>query len=369
MRLPSALSSGIRFGMTSTKALPVSMADPDCNNFFASCKRVKSVFAGICLLCITLQSLPVRALEILAAGDVTPAWRMYDWPPCELFSEAARERIGKASLFVWNCETSGLSSTSKTENAFRFHADGRFFDLMRFGNGVACTVNNHVFDGHEEGAGNLLRILDENGIRHHGIHPRGQYRPVRINSSINPPVYFLAGSPMSQIGSGPMLATLNYPQLLETTLLLRQRDTRGIIAVSIHDGIEHEASPSPRQMQWAYSLAHAGADVVLFTHSHVYGPFEVLKDTPRGTFVAWGLGNFLFGGNCDWKTQSDVRMLSVRIDPLTGKKEGHWIFGQTNEWEFSLRDEPLPGTQTGKVLSASAGKKAWSEHPNIRLRD
>ncbi len=283
---------------------------------------------------------PARALEILAAGDVTLAGRMYTWPPDRLFSDAARERISQASLFLWNCETSGLSSVSKGENTFLFHADGRFFEQMRFPNGAASTSNNHVFDGYEEGAGNLLRILEEQGLRHNGIHMRGTYVPLHVDFPWAPRIYFLTGSPMSQIGSGPTLATLNYPALLRTIGELRRRDAAALIIVYAHDGIEQQAEATPRQVQWAWLFARAGADVVLFAHSHLYGAFGVLESSPRRTFVAWGLGNFLFGGNARWKDRVDVRLLSIYIDPVTGDKQGRWIFGRTRNWEFSLSEEP-----------------------------
>lgn len=291
-----------------------------------------------CLLC---GALPRTAwpLEILAAGDVTLAGRMYTWPPEKLFSDAARERIEQAALFLWNCETSGLSSLTKSGNTFLFHADGRFFDQMRFTNGAAGTSNNHVFDGYEEGARNLLGILEDRGLHHNGIHIRGNYVPLQADSLWAPRIHVVTGSPMSQIGSGPVLVTLNYPALLQTIRELRRRNPVALIVVYAHDGIEQQSEATPRQILWAGWFARAGADVVLFAHSHMYGTFEVLSSTPRRTFVAWGLGNFLFGGNARWKDRDDVRLLSIHIDPVTGEKQGRWIFGRTRNWEFRLWGE------------------------------
>ena len=91
-------------------------------------------------------------VEILAAGDVVPAARMAEGGlSTRLFSQQTRRRIEQARLFIWNCETSGLSSRSKP-NAYTFHADATFFSQMYFPTGVAITANNHVFDGYEEGA-------------------------------------------------------------------------------------------------------------------------------------------------------------------------------------------------------------------------
>lgn len=284
-------------------------------------------------------------IEILAAGDVVPTARMFEGGiPAQLFSQQTRRRIEQARLFIWNCETSGISPRSK-ENTFTFHADATFFSQMFFPNGVAVTANNHVFDGFEEGARSLMRILDDNAIRHNGLHIRGDYRPLLTTPWTRPDIYLMAGSPMSQIGGGPHIVTLNYPALLKELSSLRARKPAAIIIVYAHDGLEYQDAPTLRQEQWARLFARAGADVVLFAHNHRYGHFQILEDTPRRTLVAWSLGNFLFGGNRQWRCKQDVRLLSLLLDPDSGYKAGRWLYGRTSNWEFSLRDEPsaIPG--------------------------
>ena len=300
---------------------------------------------SVCLLLSSLLS-PARSegapVEILAAGDVVPTARMAEGGlSTRLFSQQARRRIEQARLFIWNCETSGISSRSKP-NAYTFHADATFFSQMYFPNGVAVTANNHVFDGYEEGAGALIRILDENAIRHNGLHVRHEYRPLLTTPWTKPDIYLMTGSPMSQIGGGPRIVTLSYPALREEISGLRARKPSAIIIVYAHDGLEYQDSPTLRQKQWARIFARAGADVVLFAHNHRYGEFQILEDTPRKTFVAWSLGNFLFGGNRQWRCHRDVRLLSLRLDPDSGHKEGRWLYGRTRDWEFSLLDEELP---------------------------
>ena len=300
---------------------------------------------SFCLL-LTFHFFPAQSrsapVEILAAGDVVPTARMAEGGlSTQLFSQQTRRRIEQARLFIWNCETSGLSSRSKP-NAYTFHADATFFSQMYFPNGVAVTANNHVFDGYEEGARSLMRILDENAIRHNGLHVRHEYRPLLTTPWAKPDIYLMAGSPMSQIGGGPRIVTLNYPALQEEISFLRARKPAAIIIVYAHDGLEYQDAPTLRQKQWARIFARAGADVVLFAHNHRYGEFQILEDTPRRTFVAWSLGNFLFGGNRQWRCHRDVRLLSLRLDPESGYKEGRWLYGRTSNWEFSLRDEERP---------------------------
>ncbi len=285
-------------------------------------------------------------IEILAAGDVVPAGRMAEGGlPVRLFSRKARLRIERARLFIWNCETSGISRRSKG-NVFTFHADAALFSQLYFPNGVAVTANNHIFDGYEEGALSLMDMLHENAIPHNGLHIRHRYSPLLTTPWARPDIYLMAGSPMSQIGGGPRIVTLNYPALLEEVGLLRSREPAAIIIVYAHDGLEHQDAPTLRQEQWARLFARAGADVVLFAHNHRYGRFQILEDTPRKTFVAWSLGNFLFGGNRQWRCRDDVRLLSLRLDPDSGEKEGRWLHGTTRDWEFSFLEE---GGASGRV--------------------
>ena len=120
---------------------------------------MKSLFLFLLLAQCLLYLLPAcvgfsdaAPIEILAAGDVVPAGRMAEGGlPVRLFSRKARLRIERARLFIWNCETSGISRRSKG-NVFTFHAGAALFSQLYFPNGVAVTANNHVFDGYEEGA-------------------------------------------------------------------------------------------------------------------------------------------------------------------------------------------------------------------------
>lgn len=293
-----------------------------------------------CVLCLGLLfcfPFPshARYLEILAAGDVTLAWRMLE-APAPLLSPFAQERIRQAHVFLWNCEASGPACSSKP-NRFLFHTDGSLLADFLFPNAAAITANNHVFDGYQDGAANLLFMLDYLGIRHNGLfHRQSGYSPLLLTQPPLPAVYLLTGSPMSQRGSGPDIFTLNYTGLLEEVRSLRNRQPTAYIIVYGHDGEEGKSGPSPRQVYWAERLAFAGADVIFFSHDHRYGEVVILEGTPRRTLVAWSLGNFLFGGNSKWKDHPDVRLLSIIIDTRTGQKYADWIYGMTSNWSFIL---------------------------------
>lgn len=291
------------------------------------------------LLCCgnLLLSAPCLAteMEILAAGDTTPGMRMLEQRPENLLSPETRERIAQADVFLWNCETAGTFTKGKN-NRFIFRADAGLLADLSLPNSVASTANNHIFDGLAEGAASLLAMLDKAGIRHNGLHEAGAYQALRLSPPDQRPVYLLCGSPMALSGSGPYLLVPDYSLLLQTTIALRREMPHALILLYIHDGEELLYEPTSRQQKWADMLAWAGADVLLFAHSHRYGLVEVLEDTPRRTLVAWSLGNFLFGGNRRWRAHRDVRILDLRLNLESGHKSARWLYGYTDNWTFFL---------------------------------
>lgn len=263
------------------------------------------------LLCCVSMLLPgmscqAAELEILAAGDTTPGMRMLEQRPDALFSPEALARITAADAFLWNCETSGPFTRGK-DKPFLFRADAA-----------------------------LLALLDGAGIRYNGLYTTASYASLRLSAPEQRPVYLLCGSPIARGGSGPYLRVPDYSQLLRTTMALRREQPQALLILFIHDGTESQYAPDARQRQWADMLAWAGADVLLFAHSHRYGLLEVLHDAPRRTLVAGSLGNFLFGGNRRWRSHRDVRILSLRLDPDTGSRSASWLYGYTDNWTFFL---------------------------------
>lgn len=73
----------------------------------------------------------------------------------------------------------------------------------------------------------------------------------------------------------------------------KYRRDGALIAVSIHWGKELAAEPEQWQVTAAHRLADAGADIITGHHPHVLQGIECYN----GTYIAYSLGNFSFGGN------------------------------------------------------------------------
>ena len=78
-----------------------------------------------------------------------------------------------------------------------------------------------------------------------------------------------------------------------------------IVVVYLHWGREQQSCPTQRQRTLARSLAEAGADVVVGTHSHVLGG----AGWSGSTYVGYGLGNFVWYHD----RQPDTGVLTLRV--------------------------------------------------------
>jgi len=75
-----------------------------------------------------------------------------------------------------------------------------------------------------------------------------------------------------------------------------------LIIVNLHFGIELEKYPSNQQIELAHYAVDCGADVCLGHHPHVLQSIEYYS----GSYIAYSLGNFCFGGNTKPKNLDTV---------------------------------------------------------------
>lgn len=285
---------------------------------------MKAIIFG--LLLILAYPCGAGAGEVLFAGDVTLARNITGQR--EYFSDNAKERIGEADLFIWNCEFSGASSHKKTKPfVFSVDAEERL-QGMKFDNGVALVANNHSFDGHTEGFKNLVANLNSNEIAFAGLRnpvPENNYLKV---SKDDKDYYILNFSPICH-NNDPDATVPTWDDILQSIDYINTvKKPEDVVIVNIHAGIERASKPSSEQVDYARTLAGRNVDIVSFTHSHTYIEPSKIGDT----LVLWGMGNFIFGGNNNWRDNNDVRMISVNPEDKTFQ----WLKGWTKNYKFDL---------------------------------
>ena len=94
-----------------------------------------------------------------------------------------------------------------------------------------------------------------------------------------------------------------------------ERERADVVVVYLHWGVELESCPTGYQQDLAELLARAGADLIVGGHAHVPQGAGMLDSA----FVAYGLGNFLFGSAGAGTSDSGVLLVG-----MTGRRIDGW---------------------------------------------
>lgn len=142
-------------------------------------------------------------------------------------------------------------------------------------------ANNHIADAGTEGVKDTQRALIQNNL---------------ISIGPNPIPYFqkIHGQRIAILALNDITQPIEPQSIIEHIQQIKSQSDWLII--SIHWGIEYQASPTQRQQDLASKFASAGADIILGHHPHVLQPVTRIEQTGTNhqTIVAYSLGNALF---------------------------------------------------------------------------
>ncbi len=229
-----------------------------------------------------------------------------------------RAQLGAADLMVVNLETSVTTRGTPEDKRFTFRTAPSAFDaLAAAGVDVVTMANNHAVD---YGAVGLADSLDAAadaplavvGIGTDAAHAyaphvatvRGTKIAVIGASAVSDPTsaHFTAGTDTPGIASAldpvPLLAAVRAAQ-----------SSADVVVVYLHWGRELVGCPTDDQRELARQLAAAGADIVAGAHAHVQLGAGLLDGSD--TFVAYGLGNFV------WYNRSSEKTINTGVLTVT----------------------------------------------------
>lgn len=249
--------------------------------------------------------------------------------PTALFTPSVREAL-RADITMVNLETAVTERGEPVPKTYNFRAPPIAFGALRsVGVDVVSLANNHGMDFGEVGLLDTLAAADDPDtglpLVGGGHDDAEAYEPFRVTVR-GQRISILAGSRITDAhlvedwtaGPGhPGLAQADDPtRLLEAVRAERARtDT---LLVYLHWGQEYNDCPIADQPEIADQLIAAGADVVVGSHAHV----PLAGGMHDGSYVAYGLGNFIFGSAHDAGLQSGVLQLT-----LTGRRvdDAEWL--------------------------------------------
>lgn len=262
--------------------------------------------------------------------------------------------LSAADLTVVNLETAITTRGTAERKTYHFRTDPRALDALRAaGVDVVSLANNHTLDYGQVGLADTLDATKAAGFPTFGAGRTAAE----------------AYTPWITTVRGVRIAVLGYSQVHELESTWSAKENRGgiamagelarvtaavtaarqqadLVVVFNHWGTEGVACPNGEQKAFAAKLAQAGADVVIGAHAHT-----LQGDGWLGrTYVAYGLGNFLWYGTSR-STDTGVLRLTVRDRTV-------------------VKNEFLPavvsGTGQPTPLSGAAATKAVQRYVGLR---
>jgi len=268
-------------------------------------------FFGILFCAGTIRAQTDEPVTMLFAGDLTLSDNVERFVGSRTGYVFERWKPGmEADIFMANLEHPITTATERVEKKFTFKMPPAYGAiLLDAGVTLVNSANNHVFDYGLKGIEDTMLYLDSLGIPYTGIGRTlsEARRPVIIEKK-GRKIGFLG-----YYGGGDFAASRNkagfaprYTRyILEDVKKLRKRVD--YVVVNFHWGVERAPAPDDWQLTLARRVVDAGADLIVGHHPHILQGIEQYK----GAFIAYSLGNFVFGGNSLHSYETAVLKVSL----------------------------------------------------------
>ena len=232
--------------------------------------------------------------------------------------------LSKADVTMVNLETAITERGNPAPKAYTFRAPVTAFSALRgAGVDVVSMANNHGQDFGVVGVRDSLAAAKAAKFPVVGIGEDAAqaFKPWRVTVkgqrlAFLGATHVLDSNLMSAWTAGegkPGLASA-YQEAELLAAVRRARATSDTVVVYLHWGRERSSCPIDRQYDIAAKLSKAGADVVVGSHAHVLLGAGMLGRT----FVAYGLGNFVFYARGGAGAQTGVLTVNVTGSRVNG---------------------------------------------------
>ena len=261
-------------------------------------------------------------ITLAFAGDVHFAGRTLSLldDPDTAFGPIASE-LSAADVAVVNLETAVTDGGTPEPKQFHFRAPASSYQAVKAaGIDAVSLANNHAMDYGADGLADTLRHAEEAGVPQLGAGSDAAeaYAPW-ITEVRGVKVAVLAMSQINELAhrwtAGEETPGIAMAHDVERAAraVREAREQADVVVVFMHWGLEGNECPTDRMTGLAKALADAGATAVIGAHSHLLQGDGWLGKT----YVAYGLGNFLWWRDNAHSNDTGVLRLTLRGPKLT----------------------------------------------------
>ena len=293
-------------------------------------------------------------ITVAFAGDVHFAGRTLDLleDPDTAFGPIAEE-LSAADVAVVNLETAVTEGGTPEPKQFHFRAPPSAYQAVKAaGIDAVSLANNHTLDYGQDGLADTLRYAEEAGVPVFGAGEDAAAAYAPWITEVQGVRIAIVG--LSQIrelserwaaGDGKPGIAMAHDTERAAQAIREARQQADVVIAFLHWGQEGNECPTERMTTLAQALVDAGATAIIGSHSHL-----LLGDGwLQGTYVAYGLGNFLW-----WRDNAASNDTGVIRLTFTGS--------QLTDTEFvpawiSSTGQPVPveGAEAERIRSKFAG--------------
>lgn len=248
-----------------------------------------------------------------------------------------QDSLGAADLAMVNLETAITTRGTKIGKEFHFRAPASALRTVQgAGVDVVSMANNHGVDYGPVGLKDTLAAKKDSPIPIVGIGADEDeaYAPAILSAKGLEVAVFGASEvfemTLSRYSAGPEKGGIasGAPVTRLRKAVSAASKKYDVVVVFLHWGLDYQKCPDPLSAETAQVLEEAGADVIVGGHSHrVNGAGWLGK-----SYVAYGLGNFVWWRSKEPDSRSGVLTLSLDVEKARGTgSDGHSVV-RTAAW-------------------------------------
>ena len=254
----------------------------------------------------------------------------YDMYGPAYFFQNVKSVFDADDLTVVNFEGTLTDSTARNGETFAFKAPAEYAEILTDGGVEAVNVaNNHSHDYGDQGFADTKENLKKAGITTFGYNETALME--------------VKGVKIGLVGIYELHDHLEREHQVRVNIQKVRAEGADLVFVVFHWGNEKDTVPDANQVTLAKLAIDNGADLVVGHHAHVLQGVTTYK----GKTIAYGLGNFGFGGNSapsDMDTMVFQQTFILDTDGSVTSEEPNLIPCRISSDYYINNYQPTPAT-------------------------
>lgn len=254
----------------------------------------------------------------------------YDMYGPAYFFQNVKSVFDADDLTIVNFEGTLTDSTARNGETFAFKAPAEYAEILTDGGVEGVNVaNNHSHDYGDQGFADTKENLKKAGITTFGYNETALME--------------VKGVKIGLVGIYELHDHLEREHQVRVNIQKVRAEGADLVFVVFHWGNEKDTVPDANQVTLAKLAIDNGADLVVGHHAHVLQGVTTYK----GKTIAYGLGNFCFGGNSapsDMDTMIFQQTFTLDTDGSVTSEEPNLIPCRISS-DYSINNyQPTPAT-------------------------